>query len=63
MTNTYPPGVRKIIELLLKYKGSKQIVERYLAVIDSPEYLKLEPKFCRARGGGRKKEQPLTYEY
>jgi hypothetical protein len=63
MTNTYPAGVRKQIDFLLKYKGGKQIVKRYLAVIDNPEYLGRSPKFCCARGGGRKKQKPLTYEY
>jgi hypothetical protein len=65
MNKTYPPGVRKQIELLLKYKGGRQMVKQYLAIINSPEYLGRSPKFCSARGGGRKKEEgkPTYYEY
>ncbi|MGB8688687.1 MAG: hypothetical protein WCD53_15320 [Microcoleus sp.] len=36
---TYLPEVQKQIKLLLQYRGGKQMVKRYLAIIDSPQYL------------------------
>jgi len=42
-TETYPPEVETQINNFLLYRNGKRMVKRYLAILNSPDYLERSP--------------------
>ncbi|MCC3410161.1 MAG: hypothetical protein JGK17_32455 [Microcoleus sp. PH2017_10_PVI_O_A] len=57
---TYPPGVQKQIGLFLQHEDGKGMVERYLAIIDSADYLERSPTYDSRRGMKKNDQRPIT---